>query len=59
MKRAVSQLLVNLDTMKTNEPINRRAGKIKQADAERQNAKSFEAAIKMLSQKRPMWRAKL
>lgn len=45
---AINQLKVSLDVMKTNEPINRREGKIAQADLERTNARSFRSAIKTL-----------
>lgn len=45
---ALNELNIALGTMKTNEPINRREGNLKQADLERNNAKSFEAAMKYL-----------
>jgi hypothetical protein len=45
---AVVELEIKLDVMKTNEPINRKEGKVAQANLEKANAKSFEKAIGIL-----------
>lgn len=45
---AIASLKVALDTVKTNEPINRQEGNIDQANLERTNAKSYRMAIKSL-----------
>lgn len=45
---AVVELNIKLDTMRTNEPINRKEGNISQADLERENAKSYQTAIDIL-----------
>jgi hypothetical protein len=47
---AIAELLISLDTMKTNEPINRKEGKADQADLEKENAASFRGAINLLRQ---------
>lgn len=48
---AVEALKVDLDTVKTNEPINRKRGDTAQAELERATARSYEAAIKYLSER--------
>jgi hypothetical protein len=48
----IAELTNSLYVVKTNEPINRKRGDIKQADLEKYNAKSFEGAINWLSRKR-------
>lgn len=45
---AINELLVSLDTVETNEPINRREGNVKQADIESETARSIRKAIPVL-----------
>ncbi len=45
---AINELNIALDTMKTNAPINEREGNKGQAKLERDNAKSYKAAIGLL-----------
>lgn len=45
---AIDELSNSLYVVKTNEPINRKEGNKGQADLEKQNAKSFKAAIGVL-----------
>ena len=51
-KPAIAELKISLDTMRTNEPINRREGQTAQADLEKENAASYKAAIKFLGKGR-------
>lgn len=51
MLPAIVELETALDTMTTNEPINRREGNIAQADLERDNARSFRSAIRVLGKR--------
>lgn len=46
---AIEALRVDLHTVKTNEPINRKEGNVGQANLERDNAKSYRMAIRTLS----------
>jgi hypothetical protein len=45
---AIAELKRDLETVETNEPINESEKDEGQADLERENAKSFRAAIKVL-----------
>lgn len=47
---AIDQLKASYDVMRTNAPINEREGNRSQAELERNNAKSYREAIKMLKQ---------
>lgn len=51
-KPAIAQLENSLEVMKTNEPINRKMGKVLQAELEKKNANSFEGALKLLKKKK-------
>jgi len=48
MQAAIAQLKIALEAVETNEPINRAAGNIAQADLEFENAADFRQAIAML-----------
>lgn len=48
LRPAIAELERSLSVMRTNEPINRRGGNVKQADLERENADSYKKAIKFL-----------
>jgi len=48
MKAAIAQLEVSLETLVTNEPINRREGNTEQADMEAVNASEIRQAIAIL-----------
>ncbi len=50
-KAAIAALEVALDVCVNNEPINRKAGKVAQADLEKKNAAAYRRAIKKLSEK--------
>ncbi len=52
-KPAVAQLKIDLHMLKTNEPINRKEGNIKQADLERTTAASITDAITLLTSEKP------
>lgn len=45
---AVATLEIALETLRTNEPINRAEGKVEQADLEAESAKELEAALQLL-----------
>lgn len=45
---AMESLRISRNIMRTNEPINRREGNIAQANLERSNAKSYQAAMGIL-----------
>ena len=49
MTPAIAELYRSLDVMNTNAPISEREGNKKQAKLERENARSFKAAIAALS----------
>jgi hypothetical protein len=49
---AIAELKVSLDTMETNEPINRKEGNKAQADLEKENAADYRAAIRELRAKK-------
>lgn len=55
MNAAITQLEVSLDVLETNEPINREAGKIDQADLEAAHAAEIRDALEFL---RVNWRLK-
>ena len=46
---ALAILAINLQTMENNEPINRAAGQIDQAELERKTAESIRAAMSCLN----------
>jgi hypothetical protein len=48
MKAAITELEIALQTMETNEPINRNEGKTEQADLEAKNAADFRQALAVL-----------
>lgn len=48
MKNAITTLEIALETMETNEPINRAAGKIDQADLEARNAAELREGLAIL-----------
>lgn len=48
MKNAISILEIALETMVTNEPINRREGNVDQADLEARNATEIRQALTVL-----------
>jgi hypothetical protein len=45
---AIEALKIDLDTVVTNEPINRKRGDLPQANLEKRNAKSYRAAIDLI-----------
>lgn len=49
---AIEQLKQALAVVKTNEPINRKRGEKAQADLERENGKSYRAAIEYLKERK-------
>ncbi len=48
MKAAINELTIALETMETNEPINRAEGNTEQADLEAENAADFRKALAVL-----------
>jgi hypothetical protein len=48
MNAAIATLEITLATMENNEPINRAAGNIDQADLEARNADEIRAALELL-----------
>lgn len=48
MQAAIAQLTIALETVENNEPINRAAGNIEQADLEAANAAEFRRALSVL-----------
>ena len=48
MKAAINELTIALETMETNEPINRAEGNTEQADLEAANAADFRQALAVL-----------
>lgn len=48
MKAAIAELEIALETMETNEPINRASGDIEQADLEAANAADYRQALAVL-----------
>lgn len=57
MKAAITELEIALQTMETNEPINRNEGKIEQADLEAKNAAEIRQALAVLraADAGPIW----
>jgi hypothetical protein len=57
MKAAISVLANALETAETNEPINRAAGQVDQADLEAANAAGFRQALAVLkaASNGPIW----
>ena len=49
MKAAINELTIALETMETNEPINRTNGNTEQADLEASNAADFRKALAVLN----------
>jgi hypothetical protein len=48
MKAAIAELEIALETMETNEPINRAEGNVEQADMEAVNAADYRQALAVL-----------
>lgn len=48
MQASINQLKLSLEVCETNEPINRAAGKVEQAELEAQNAADFRQALAVL-----------
>lgn len=46
---AIAELKIALDTVETNEPLNRERGDVGQANLEKRHAKSFREAIAQLA----------
>lgn len=61
MNAAISELEISLETLETNEPINRKEGKIAQADLEAVNAAEIRQGLRLLKAAReakdPIWPA--
>ncbi len=59
MKAAITTLEIALETLETNEPINRNEGKPEQADLEAQNASEIRQALAVLraASAGPIWPA--
>lgn len=59
MKAAITELEIALQTMETNEPINRNEGKTEQADLEAKNAADIRQALAVLraADAGPIWPA--
>ena len=57
MKAAINELTIALQTMETNEPINRAEGNIEQAEHEASNAADFRQALAVLkaASNGPIW----
>ncbi len=49
MKSAITTLEIALDTLVTNEPINRREGHVEQSDLEARNAAEIRQALHILN----------
>lgn len=48
MQAAITQLEISLQVLENNEPINRAAGNIEQADLEARNATEYRQALSIL-----------
>ena len=57
MQAAISELTIAVNTMETNEPINRKSGNIEQAELQANNAAEYRQAIEVLkaASKGPVW----